>query len=100
MGKLLILVLLLPTLVDASTCRSSKVKHRFDVMNGYPHGRVGYVVDHVCALSMGGLDSVLNMQYQTIEAGKLKDRVESSEYGRMLYCNPQNSTLMREVFNC
>ncbi|MCX7107153.1 MAG: hypothetical protein NTV66_06200 [Methylococcales bacterium] len=69
-------------------------------MNGYPHGRVGYVVDHVCALSMGGLDSVVNMQYQTIKDSKLKDRVESSEYGRVLYCTPQNSTPIRLVFNC
>ena len=100
MGKLLIIILLMPIMAEASTCRSWAVKHQFDIMNGYPHGRKGYVVDHVCALSMGGLDSVLNMQYQTIQDGKLKDRVESSEYGRALYCTPKNSTPIRRVFNC
>jgi len=36
----------------------------------------GYVVDHVVPLKRGGLDTPANMQWQTIEAGKAKDRVE------------------------
>jgi hypothetical protein len=36
----------------------------------------GYVTDHVQSLKHGGADSPDNMQWQTIEAAKAKDRVE------------------------
>ncbi len=36
----------------------------------------GYVIDHVRALKHGGADDPSNMQWQTIEAAKAKDRVE------------------------
>ena len=36
----------------------------------------GYVVDHIQALDCGGLDAPSNMQYQTIAAGKAKDKIE------------------------
>jgi hypothetical protein len=36
----------------------------------------GYVVDHVKALECGGADSPSNMQWQTVAAGKAKDRTE------------------------
>jgi len=36
----------------------------------------GYVVDHVKALACGGADSPSNMQWQTIEEGKAKDKWE------------------------
>jgi hypothetical protein len=36
----------------------------------------GYVVDHVKALKHGGADVPSNMQWQTIEAAKAKDRWE------------------------
>jgi hypothetical protein len=36
----------------------------------------GYVIDHVIALKRGGPDSPDNMQWQTVEAAKAKDRVE------------------------
>lgn len=36
----------------------------------------GYVVDHVRALKHGGADTPSNMQWQTVEAAKAKDRVE------------------------
>lgn len=36
----------------------------------------GYVVDHVQALKHGGADAPSNMQWQTIEAAKAKDRWE------------------------
>jgi len=36
----------------------------------------GYVVDHVTPLKRGGADSPSNMQWQTKEAAKAKDKVE------------------------
>jgi hypothetical protein len=37
----------------------------------------GYVVDHVIALDCGGADNYkTNMAYQTIAAGKAKDKIE------------------------
>jgi hypothetical protein len=56
--------------------RSEAARHAFEVQTGYPHGRKGYVVDHVRALACGGADAPSNMQWQTIEAAKAKDRVE------------------------
>jgi hypothetical protein len=39
------------------------------------HGAfAGYVVDHVVPLKRGGADAPSNMQWQTIEAGKAKDK--------------------------
>lgn len=85
---------------EASTCRSSAVKRQFDKEQGYPHGRKGYVVDHICALAQGGIDSPKNMQYQTLADSKAKDKIENTTYGKALYCNSSNSTLNRLVFNC
>ena len=36
----------------------------------------GYVIDHVVPLKRGGKDASENMQWQTKEAAKLKDRTE------------------------
>jgi len=36
----------------------------------------GYVVDHVKALECGGADDPNNMQWQTVEAAKAKDKTE------------------------
>jgi 2',3'-cyclic-nucleotide 2'-phosphodiesterase (5'-nucleotidase family) len=45
-------------------------------MTGYPHGRPGYVVDHIVALKHGGADAPSNMQWQTVEEAKAKDKWE------------------------
>jgi hypothetical protein len=95
-----IIILFFTSLDAGATCRSPKVKHKFDVEQGYPHGRKGYVVDHTCALFCGGRDVTANMQYQTIAAGKRKDRWETTPLGCNATCTPQNSTPKREVFNC
>jgi hypothetical protein len=36
----------------------------------------GYVIDHLVPLKRGGADAPGNMQWQTIQAAKAKDRVE------------------------
>lgn len=56
--------------------RSSKAKDEFRKQSGYPHGRAGYVIDHVIPLSRGGTDSPGNMQWQTNEEAKAKDHWE------------------------
>jgi hypothetical protein len=44
---------------------------------GLPHGPCpGYVIDHIQALKRGGPDVPSNMQWQTVEAAKAKDRIE------------------------
>jgi hypothetical protein len=56
--------------------RSAEAKAAFMRQTDYPHGRPGYVVDHVVPLACGGPDAPSNMQWQTIEAAKAK--IESS----------------------
>ena len=56
--------------------RSEQAKHDFMRQTGYPHGRLGYVVDHVVPLACGGADAPSNMQWQTVAESKAKDRVE------------------------
>lgn len=97
-----VLCLLIISTADATprTCRSSAVKKQFDKQMGYPTGRKGYIVDHICSLFNGGIDDTRNMQYQTKEASKKKDLIENTEEGKKLFCTPENSTPTRQVFNC
>lgn len=100
MKKIVVVLLTLVCFNAAADCRSAKVKHKFDALNGYPKGRKGYVVDHVCSLYNGGLDIIENLQYQTIAEGKKKDRLENTPLGKKLWCNQKNSLPKRTVFNC
>jgi hypothetical protein len=100
MKTLMLLFLITSSFNVDAACRSSAVKHRFDVSQGYPHGRRGYVADHICALAMGGIDDIRNMQYQTIAESKAKDKIENTPYGKKKWCNSTNSTPTRKVFNC
>jgi hypothetical protein len=62
--------------------RSAAAKHSFERQQPCPStgrssGRCpGYVVDHVKPLECGGADSPGNMQWQTVAAGKAKDKTE------------------------
>lgn len=90
---------------SAISCRSPAIKKAFDIANGYPHGRPKlkgeepWVVDHICALECGGIDSPKNMQYQQYTASKLKDLWERTPAGCAKTCNSSNSTPSRQVFN-
>jgi len=56
--------------------RNPQAKRQFMKETGYPKGRPGYVVDHIVPLKRGGADHLSNMQWQTKEAAKAKDRWE------------------------
>jgi len=56
--------------------RKAAAKEAFERQTGYPHGRPGYVVDHIKPLACGGADDPSNMQWQTIANAKAKDKVE------------------------
>ena len=101
--KLLILSISLVSLYAGTadaTCRSQSVKHKFDISQGYPNGRPGFIVDHICALANGGLDIINNMQYQTPSASRAKDKIENTPLGKLRFCTPNNSLSIRTVFNC
>ncbi len=59
-----------------SFIRSSSAKREFMKESGYPEGRPGYVVDHIKPLKNGGCDCPENMQWQTKEEAKEKDKWE------------------------
>jgi len=56
--------------------RSDAARHAFARQTGYPNGRPGYVIDHIIPLACGGSDTPGNMQWQTVEVAKLKDKTE------------------------
>lgn len=56
--------------------RNSSAKYQFMKESGFPDGRTGYVIDHIKPLYKGGCDCPENMQWQTIEEAREKDKWE------------------------
>ncbi len=61
---------------DGRIQRSEAARHAFARQTGYPHGRPGYVIDHIVPLACGGTDAPSNMAWQTIAEAKAKDKWE------------------------
>ena len=62
--------------IDGKIKRSASARYQFLKQTGYPKGRKGYLVDHIIPLECGGADVPSNMQWQTVQAAKMKDRTE------------------------
>lgn len=62
--------------------RSLEAKKEFKRLHpcpstGKPYGKCpGYIIDHIIALKRGGKDEPSNMQWQTVEEAKEKDKWE------------------------
>jgi len=62
--------------------RSAAARHAFVKSHPCPatgHTKLpcpGYVIDHIVPLCGGGMDHKMNMQWQTVEDAKRKDREE------------------------
>lgn len=94
--------------IAAAACRSSlarKVfiqahpKKEFLTSHSLPATAILWV-DHICALECGGLDSSVNMQWQTEQDARAKDRWERTATGCASTCTSVNSLPYRTVFNC
>lgn len=79
---ILVVALFASFTVDAKTHRDPKQRAEFMRANPCPatgktHGSCpGYIVDHVIPLKRGGADRPSNMQWQTREDAKRKDKWE------------------------
>jgi hypothetical protein len=79
-----ILLLSVSTFTEARQERSYQEKAEF--MRHHPcpstgkvkvrYGCKGYIIDHIDPLACGGEDKAYNMQWQTKEEAKLKDKLE------------------------
>jgi hypothetical protein len=69
--------------VNFKTKRSASASADFMRQTDYPKGRKGYVVDHIVPLECGGADVPSNMQWQTVQEAKIKDRSERKLPTRM-----------------
>lgn len=86
MKRLLTLILTLACLDASAIQRSTKARNAFKRLHPCPatvqHSKAscpGYVIDHVKPLACGGADKPSNMQWQTVEAGKAKDKWERKQ---------------------
>ena len=83
-GLLVWLLIFAPNL-DAKIKRSTKAKNEFKRVHPCPAtGKKsgscnGYVIDHVIPLACGGPDKPFNMQWQTFQQAKAKDKWERKD---------------------
>lgn len=97
-GILFVILALLVGSAEASIAPQCHIKtkelrhiapvHRFWRETGHPHGWPGHVVDHICPLACGGLDDPINYQWQTVEEGHAKDKIERTPDGYAQFCMP------------
>lgn len=81
----LALFIVLALIVPAVEARSKASRAEFQRLQPCPATGAkrgpcpGYIVDHVSPLCAGGADHHSNMQWQTVNAAKAKDRSERSQ---------------------
>jgi len=81
-------LLLLSSPIEAKTKRSHTVRAQFQRSHPCPStGKKsgacpGWVVDHRVPLCAGGADAVGNLQWQSVEAAKQKDKLEREQCRR------------------
>lgn len=73
----------LPRNPDGSIRRDWRAVREFARLTHQRYPRPGYVVDHIIPLCACGVDTPENMQWQTVEDGLAKDRLEISACARM-----------------
>jgi hypothetical protein len=79
---LLLVLAVLCVPADARIHRNAGARHHFKQLHpcpatGRPTGKCpGYVIDHVKPLACGGADDPSNMQWQTVDEAKAKDKWE------------------------
>ena len=61
---------------NGKIARSATAKREFMRKTAHPNGWPGHVVDHIIPLKRGGPDPPANMQWQTVEEAKAKDKRE------------------------
>ncbi|QSB03443.1 hypothetical protein JWZ98_11200 [Methylomonas sp. EFPC1] len=83
---------------DASQVRSQAAISQFKQSNPCPaNGSAkgpcpGYVIDHIEPLACGGLDQPSNMQWQTTEDSKAKDKWERADCGSLMAVRGRRSS--------
>lgn len=77
------LLALSPALANQKRSQSAKIEFKQQhpcPANGATEGPCkGYVIDHIKPLACGGADAPVNMQWQTVEDAKAKDKWERKE---------------------
>jgi hypothetical protein len=87
-ATILIAACALSTGANAGAQRSKKVLREFVNQQACPATGLhrlpckGYVIDHIKPLACGGADDPLNLQWQTREEAKAKDKWERKECGK------------------
>ena len=82
---ILIAALIVVSCASNTVQRSNKARHDFARQTSCPSTGAnklpcpGYIIDHIEPLCAGGVDTPANMQWQTVDAAKSKDRLEKAE---------------------